>query len=71
MAGHLAVHGAHQRRRAVGFRLVGVDAERQEVFDGRAVAEQHGFGKRGGLIDAEGVGDGGRRLAAAGGRQPG
>ena len=56
------MHGAHQRGRAVGFRFVGVDAERQEVFDGRAVAEQHGFGERGGLIVADGVGDGGRRL---------
>ena len=31
--GHLAVHGAHQGRRAVGLGLVRVDAERQEVFD--------------------------------------
>ena len=65
MAGHLAVHGAHQRRRAVGFGFVGVDAERQEVLDGRAVAEQHGLGERGGLVVADGVGGRGRGLAAA------
>jgi hypothetical protein len=59
--------GTHQRRRAIGFGLVGIDAERQEVLDGRAITEYHGFRERRGLVLAEGRRRR-RRLPAASGQ---
>jgi hypothetical protein len=59
------MHRAHQRRRAVGFGLVRIDAERQEILDGRSVAEPHGFREGGGLIVTKVVGSRGGRLAGA------